>query len=95
VLWVYFDAALPDAPASARPDTSSDAARIADAAMMVVLCIPASIRFETTQTEQTSISCVTLPCDVWHSTTLLGVLLSLLKMMMPTSGKRKNQSFAA
>jgi len=49
----YFEGALADAPASARPDASSATASIANDVMMVAhLNIAASIRFETTQTAQ-------------------------------------------
>jgi hypothetical protein len=63
-VWVYFEAALADAPASARPCASRT---IANITMMEPknLDIAASIRSETTQTEQ-----------LWTSlsTTLFGVL---------------------
>jgi hypothetical protein len=63
-VWVYFEAALADAPASARPCASRT---IANITMMEpkTLDIAASIRSETTQTEQ-----------LWTSlsTTLFGVL---------------------
>jgi hypothetical protein len=53
LLWVYFDGALADAPAWALPDASSAAARIASPVIVArLLDIAASIRFETTQTEQ-------------------------------------------
>jgi hypothetical protein len=50
----YFEGALADAPASARPDISSEPDRIATAPTMVTtdLYIAASIWFETTQTER-------------------------------------------
>jgi hypothetical protein len=54
MLFEYFEAALADAPASARLDTISEAERITSAAVVLArnLNISASIRFETTQTEQ-------------------------------------------
>ena len=52
--WEYFDGALAEAPASALPQVSSVAERIANAPVMTprLLCIAASIWFEATQTEQ-------------------------------------------
>jgi hypothetical protein len=86
--WPYFEAALADAPASARPDTSSAAARIASVPVMVGLYIPASIWFETTQTEQALISV----CRRFLSTTLSAVLLSLWMKLISFFEEGKNQS---
>jgi hypothetical protein len=54
VLFEYFVGALADAPASARLDMIKDTERIASAAVVLArtFSISASIRFETTQTEQ-------------------------------------------
>jgi hypothetical protein len=83
----YFDGALADAPASARPDTNSEPERSVSAPAMITrhLFISASIWFETTQTEQAWIFAIRR----FLSTTLFGVFLSQ-QMMIPTSGNRKN-----
>jgi hypothetical protein len=55
LVWLYFEAALvAPPPAAAGPDTSTAAARMASVPVMVAFNIAISIRFETTQTEQTS-----------------------------------------
>jgi hypothetical protein len=98
VWWEYFEAALADAPASARPDTSSAAARTASVPAMVALYIAVSIWFETTQTEQTWKFGSSKDLEVeqtWkvsYSTTLFGVVLSLPISMIVLCWKRNNQS---
>jgi hypothetical protein len=96
--WEYFEAALADAPASARPDTSSAVARTASVPAMVALYIAVSIWFETTQTEQTWKFGSSKDLEVeqtWkvsYSTTLFGVVLSLPINMIVLCWKRNNQS---
>jgi hypothetical protein len=98
VWWVFFEAALADAPASARPDTSSAVARTASVPAMVALYIAVSIWFETTQTEQTWKFGSSKDLEVeqtWkvsYSTTLFGVVLSLPISMIVLCWKRNNQS---
>jgi hypothetical protein len=83
--WPYFEGALADAPASARPDANSAAARMANAPVMGVrrLYIAPSIWSETTQTEQV----LTFP----SSTTLSAVSLSLAIKVILFLKRRKNQ----
>jgi hypothetical protein len=91
-VWPYFEAALVAPPACALPGASSVTATIASAPVMVALYIAASIRSGTTQTKQA----LTFPkFDVSYSMSLFGVLLSLEAKMIPSSGKRNNQSFDA
>ena len=106
VWWEYFEAALADAPASARPDTSSAVARTASVPAMVALYIAVSIWFETTQTEQTwklnrrKLNRLGSSKDLevqktWkvsYSTTLFSVVLSLPISMIVLCWKRNNQS---
>jgi hypothetical protein len=69
-------------------DTNGAAARIASVTVMAALYIPASIWFETTQTEQALV----LVIRRFLSTTLSAVLLSLRMKLIPFSGERNNQS---
>lgn len=83
--WPYFEGALADAPASAWPEPSSIAARIANAPVMVArrLYIAPSIWSETTQTEQV----LAFP----SLTTLSAVLLSLPAKLILFLERCKNQ----
>jgi hypothetical protein len=91
----YFEGALADAPASARPDASSATASIANDVVMVAhLNIAASIRFETNPNGTGS--CV-LRFQLFSVAAVLvdslsGVLLSLRSRMIPTCAKRKDLS---
>jgi hypothetical protein len=86
--WPYFEAALADAPASARPDTSIIATRIASVPLIAAkdLSIAPSIWFETTQTEQAEVS---------FFDDSVRVLLSLLLKLIPFLERRKNQPTSA